>query len=643
MPAIDLDAGGRPYIAYTQNTALFLTHLHSDANAWAELTFASYRDNNWEVYTSSADGFLQSRRSFSSAFDSTPKFNRGATRLVFVSDRDGNNEIYTMKADGTNLARLTRTSANEYWPTWSPDNTKIAFYSYRDGNAEIYVMNADGSGQTRLTNSSAWDGQPTWSHDGTQIAFASERSGLSELWLMSADGSNQHQLTTGSNAAYPTWSPNGTRIAFNDDLNNDSWLDVALINPDGTGLTHPMGATPGNYDYAAPVWFPDDHYLTFAKIQWTYYQGNYYWVDAYVHMTSVSGGSSFPLTSSGLDWWPYWGTTDVNPPSSRVLPLELLTNQSTFTVTWSGSDTGLANIKSYDIQYRDGANGAWTDWLSTNQTTGAFIGQDGHTYYFRSRARDYAGNLETYPGGNGDTDTTIDLTPPNSTASVPAIAVNPQFLVTLSGSDATSGVASYDVQYRDDALGQWIDWVSATAQTSRQFNGQLGHTYYFQSRARDKAGNLEDYPGDDGDTHTTTPLYALTGTVKGNRDQAIALASAHTTPAALNTPATDHRGNFALYYNISGTLSLTATRDIFGALPPMSNVIVSDVSSTPIVYLPPLDDQLTDGHFESGGLTTLESNRRTHRNDHLHRAHRRLRRPVGRHHPIGYSERRPVS
>jgi hypothetical protein len=88
-----------------------------------------------------------------------------------------------------------------------------------------------------------------------------------------------------------------------------------------------------------------------------------------------------------------------------------------FFVYWWDSHDNLSSIATYDIQYRDGTSGAWTDLLTnTEETYSRFIGFDGHTYYFRVRARDHAGNQSTYAGGNGDAQHTVEIcdTPPDA-------------------------------------------------------------------------------------------------------------------------------------------------------------------------------------------------------------------------------------
>lgn len=603
-PALSLAIGlqGLPHGAYLQDCGLVYARAGTQLAYWSRLTFASYRDMNWEVYAARGDGTYPSRLTSNNKIDSRPEFNRGATQIAFYSDRAGNYEIYRMNADGSSQTRLTWTSFPEYQPSWSPDGSRIVYYGYpgTQTNAEIYIMNADGSGQTRLTWNPAWDGHPTWSPDGTKILFVSNRSGNYELWTMAPDGSNVQQLTYGLNyAAYPDWSPDGSRIALNDDYNNDGWFDLAIVKADGTGLTHPLGPTPYYYDNLAPVWAPHGMDLAFAQVHYVYYQGNWYWTDAYIYGLDLSSNTTYLLVDSGYDWWPDWQPTDVVAPVSQVSPLPLWSG-ATFLVSWSGSDTGGAGLRSYDVQYRDGT-GPWTDWLvDTALTSATFTGQEGHTYFFRCRARDYGFNVEPYPE-EADAFTTVDTTLPASSASSPEYASGPTFPVTWSGTDTGSGVAFYDVQVRDGPSGPWVDWLTGTTATGAAFAGELGHTYYFRTRATDHAGNVEPYPGGDGDTHTHTPQYALAGYVRNNREAPVALARVEAEPPAMNTALSRCDGAFTLYFNVTGTYALSVTRSGFGALPPMYGVAVP-AQETLYFYLPPLDDAITDGGFEAGDL-----------------------------------------
>ena len=69
------------------------------------------------------------------------------------------------------------------------------------------------------------------------------------------------------------------------------------------------------------------------------------------------------------------------------------------------------------------------------------------------------------------------------------------FNVSWSGSDQgdpPTGIASYDVQYRVDG-GAWIPWLVDVTGTSADFTGEGGRQYGFRARARDEAGNLEEF------------------------------------------------------------------------------------------------------------------------------------------------------
>lgn len=190
-------------------------------------------------------------------------------------------------------------------------------------------------------------------------------------------------------------------------------------------------------------------------------------------------------------------TSDATPPVSSVSTLATYQTSSSFNVSWSGSDVG-SGLKWYDVQYKVGT-GNWVDWQTqTTATSATFSGAiDGQTYCFQSRAQDNAGNWEAYPGGNGDTCTTVDSSPPSSmVSSLSAIQVHTWFRVDWTGSDAASGIDHYDIQSRIGPGGAWTDWLLGTQSTSGLFLGVGGNQYYFRSRAVDRTGNVESWPAD---------------------------------------------------------------------------------------------------------------------------------------------------
>ena len=189
----------------------------------------------FDIYLSSWAPPYQRLTANQGTYNIEPSLNPGNTRILFVSNRSGNVfNLYSMKVDGTNTTRLTSGGWNDRNPVWSPDGTRIAFSSDRNGNPEIYTINANGTNLLRLTNNSAADIMPTWSPDGTRLAFTSNRTGVLRIYTMNADGTGVAQISTQPISMYPRWSPDGKRIAFSADGNNNGWLDLWVMNSDGT-------------------------------------------------------------------------------------------------------------------------------------------------------------------------------------------------------------------------------------------------------------------------------------------------------------------------------------------------------------------------------------------------------------------------
>ena len=106
---------------------------------------------------------------------------------------------------------------------------------------------------------------------------------------------------------------------------------------------------------------------------------------------------------------------DTEAPASGMTTLPVSQTAISFSVSWQGSDPSPGSgVDSYDVQYRAGSGGTWTDWLLDTTLTSSPFGpsapvrlESGQTYFFRCRARDQAGNLESYQSGDGDTSTTV--------------------------------------------------------------------------------------------------------------------------------------------------------------------------------------------------------------------------------------------
>jgi hypothetical protein len=88
---------------------------------------------------------------------------------------------------------------------------------------------------------------------------------------------------------------------------------------------------------------------------------------------------------------------DTTPPVSAMNPYKGISEATDIMLSWGGSDA-TAGVLLFDVQAQDD-QGPWTDVLvRTNATRTVFKGLDGHSYAFRVRAQDAAGNQEAYPG-----------------------------------------------------------------------------------------------------------------------------------------------------------------------------------------------------------------------------------------------------
>ncbi len=573
---------------------------------WSKLVFQATYHNDFQIFLANDDGSGVSILTNNPNNNQMPRLNRGCSKIAFAASSNYTWDIYTMDPDGSDVLQVTTAIGTDAYPAWSPDGTKIAFESDRDSYPypNIYVMNADGSDQTRLTFTSYPDSAqtPAWSPDGSKIAYGAFKSGQWGIWVMNADGTNPVQLNSGPGALNPAWSPDGSQIAYDvDSTSYERGRDIWVMNADGSN-PH-LVYSPGVDTQSALVgsWSPDGAWIAFTHV-YEYQDGSdWYWSAAYLKAVSLTG-TVVNLVPGNVNFFPDWQPCDNQRPTSSVQALPAQSPAS-FTVSWAGSDAGGAGLKNVEVQVRVGAGGTWTTWQNAvGPGSAVYHGQGGVSYYFRSRARDQAYNLEAWPA-DYDAVTTVEALPPVSKVSpLPQYSYVPSrdLAVSWSGSDpGGSGILSYDVQYRLLPAGAWSDWLMGTQETSHTFANASGKSLAFRARARDNAANLEAWRSPVGDVATTAYNFSLSGVVVDQTG--ILVSSAETTtsvPAFLDWPS--YYGNFWTLIDTAGN-SVTASwqKAGYGVLP--DTVYSAPGQFGALVVLPPLDNAVGNPGLEFGG------------------------------------------
>lgn len=569
---------------------------------WGSRVWQTFQFNRWQIaYIPYGQYYSQIIGSETGA-NIHPSLNRGSTQIAFASNRGGAYEIFRMPVSGSPVTPLTFSGSNNVNPTWSPDGNKIAFESYRDGQAEIYVMNADGSGQTRLTHNPGFDGMPAWSPDGSKIAFASYRNGGYFIHVMNADGSGVVKRSNQPYSANPSWSPDGSKIAYDADLDGDGFQELWMMNADGSNQRL-LYDPPGQTDAWAGSWSPSGAVITFTRIDFVYYQGNWYWTDADIYQYILAQGIVDSHTRSQREWHMDWQTADISPPVTTISPLAAQSIHQ-FYLKWTGQDVGPAGISGYDLRYKVGVEGLW-QMLRENVPGDGYEfegGIGGQTYYFQVRARDFAGNVEPWKASN-IAHTTVESQPPQTTI-VPLDPIirrpsNGSLSLNWQGFDlGGSGIETYELQYRIDD-GPWVDWMQYTGGSATFYDVEAGKSYAFRVRGIDRAQNYEPWNAVAGTTSTTIHDGLVRGVVQDNSGTPIQDIDLTTNPAAFLSEKGDDNGRYlALFATSMPTYTVNWAKNSYGLLPTTTFSTTYDVD-LPII-LPPADNLLSNSGFESG-------------------------------------------
>ncbi len=213
----------------------------------------------------------------------------------------------------------------------------------------------------------------------------------------------------------------------------------------------------------------------------------------YVRTRDAAGNWAEAATYDG----PY--CVDTAPPTNPTgytssHTVGVWSRDNTIQISWTGAEDLGSGIFGYSYLW----NTATTSTPDTTRDTEAATATsaalaDGATWYFHVRTGDRAGNWAA--GATHWGPFMVDVTAPTGCwINSPAEATASTFTVNWAYSDATSDVASYDLQVQDVDVGIWTDWYTNLTTTSHLYTGaQNNHTYAFRVRAEDNAGNVSAY------------------------------------------------------------------------------------------------------------------------------------------------------
>jgi hypothetical protein len=400
--------------------------------------YAQYRDNAGNDSVSYSDTILldQTAPTGTVVINSGDAFTATASVTLTLSASDAGIGVSQMRFsnDGVTFTSWEAYAVTRVWTLSPIEGVKTVYVQYRDvlNNAsgsftDTITLDTTSPAGTILINSGAV--YTTTTAVTLALTASDVGSGLAQMRF-----SNDNAVWTAweTYAAFRTWTlSNGdglktVYVQFRDVLNNasDSFSDginlddaapvgsisvnsgAAYTNNTAVTLTlavSDVGSSVAQMRFSndGAAWSGWEAYA--ASKAWTILPGDGT-VMVYAQFIDLNGNVSDSLTDTII-------LDTVAPSSSATSPAESM--NPFFTVSWSGSDT-LSGIASYDVQYRVGAAGMWTDWLSGVTGSSSVFGSSapvvvspGETYYFRVRAHDAAGNVEAYPSGNGDSQTFV--------------------------------------------------------------------------------------------------------------------------------------------------------------------------------------------------------------------------------------------
>ena len=223
-----------------------------------------------EIYIVKSDGSFNTRLTYNSDLDYSPKWLPDGIRFSFASNRGGSPGCWIMRADGSDLSQVVVVPENSGspCPEWSPDGTKIVFHKGWNGAFGIHVSDQHGTAIAQLTDTYG-DREASWSPDGSRIAFTRWHGGdfgSREIYTIDVDGTNLKRITNNEfDDRNPVWSTDGRNLAF--DSNRSGAYSIFIVGSNGSNaiaLESNVTRLSSQHSYS-PKWLPDGKNLAFSS------------------------------------------------------------------------------------------------------------------------------------------------------------------------------------------------------------------------------------------------------------------------------------------------------------------------------------------------------------------------------------------
>ncbi|MFQ5399542.1 MAG: hypothetical protein ACE5E7_08080 [Anaerolineae bacterium] len=457
------------------------------------------------IVSNSSFFFFATWESYSATKSWTLSSSNG-TRTVYVKYKDGSGNISTAYSDSIILdtvapANPTSLTSSSHAPSvWSNDTTvDVSWSGASDSTSGVYGYGL------------YWNQSP--SSSPSQIV---DTTGTSDTSSLLSDGDNWYfHLITRDNAG--NWSGDAVHLGpFYIDTTGPTGslsVDGGATYATSTAVTLNLSASdasPGsgvaqmrvrNFGSSWSAW---ESYS--ATKSWTLPSSNGT-KTVYVQYKDDAGN----LSSTYSDTIVLDTAAPSNPSSlwSSSHTTAVWSNDPTVVVNWSGASDSTSGVNGYGLLWSETPTGVPSQSVDTTGTSNTSSSlSDGASWYFHLITGDNAGNWSSSALHLGPfyIDT---IAPTSSVVAMSSLSPCYSFQVGWGGTDSTSGIASYDVQYRVGSGGTWTNWLTGTSATSATFGptspitATPGETIYFRSRATDQAGNVEGYPTGNGDAWTT--------------------------------------------------------------------------------------------------------------------------------------------